>query len=1101
LLIGEPHGMAIVCREIGFMTVTRSGIRTVDNRPDFPAVERELLGWWQRDRIIEKYLSRNDGSSERYSFLDGPITANNPMGVHHAWGRTYKDLFQRYQTMLGKRQRYQNGFDCQGLWVEVEVEKELGLKSKRDIEEFGIAEFVERCKKRVLTFAERITEQSIRLGYWMDWDNSYLTMSDENNYTIWHFLKTVHERGWLYKGHDVMPWCPRCGTGISEHEIVTEGYQERTHLATYVAFPLQDEPGANLLVWTTTPWTLAANVAAAVHPELTYLRAEQGGKAYYVAQGAARSALRGEFTVTGEVLGADLIGRPYQGPFDELESQEDVVHRVIGWDDVDAAEGTGIVHIAPGAGKEDFALSKQHELAVVAPIDEFGVYGDGFGALTGQYVHEVAVTIAENLEQKGLLYRAEQYRHRYPVCWRCNTDLVFRLVDEWFIAMDDLRQPMMDVTRQVTWHPSFGLDRELDWLAHMDDWMISKKRYWGLALPIYECVACGNVEVIGSETELQDRAIEGWHAFAGHTPHRPWIDEVKIACSRCGETVSRIKDVGNPWLDAGIVPFSTLHYRHDPEYWKEWFPAEMISESFPGQFRNWFYSMIAQSTALVDRPPFLTVFSYALMRDEKGEEMHKSKGNAIWFDEAAEEIGVDAMRWLFSRANPDANLNFGYHIADEVRRRFILPLWNSYAFFATYAALDQFDPHAAQNHVPLGQRTVLDRWIISELHQLVAEVRDALDAYSPDRAARAIERFTIDELSNWYIRRNRRRFWKSENDADKAAAYQTLYECLTTLARLLAPFTPFLAEAIYQNLVRTVDPTSPESVHLTDYPVSSSERIDTSLSRDMNAVLEVVGAGHAARQEAAIKVRQPLPALLIHTQEPTMLESVLRLQDQVLEELNVKSLEPMENPEEYVSYTIRPNLRALGPRLGKQLNAVRDALAELDPGEVASLVRGGREIQLETPHGGVALQPSDILVDAVKRPGYAAAQSPRSTVVLHTTLTPALIEEGLARDFVRGIQDARKQAGYQIEDTIEIRFVADPEVARALDAHRAYVMTETLAIILEGNSVTGASDAVEPESVTGPGGLIVDGGWYLDQIEVGEHQLRIAVRPISPRLD
>ena len=423
--------------------------------------------------------SRNDASPERYSFLDGPITANNPMGVHHAWGRTYKDLFQRYQTMLGKRQRYQNGFDCQGLWVEVEVEKELGLKSKRDIEAFGIAEFVERCKQRVLTFADRITEQSIRLGYWMDWDNSYLTMSDENNYTIWHFLKTVHERGWLYKGHDVMPWCPRCGTGISEHEIVTEGYQERTHLATYVAFPLLDEPGANLLVWTTTPWTLAANVAAAVHPELTYVRAEQDGKAYYVAKEAARTALRGEFTVTREVTGADLIGRPYQGPFDELDAQKGVVHRVIGWDDVDAAEGTGIVHIAPGAGKEDFALSKEHDLAVVAPIDEFGVYGDGFGALTGQYVHEVAVAIAENLEQKGLLYRAEQYRHRYPVCWRCSTDLVFRLVDEWFIAMDDLRQPMMDVTRQIAWHPSFGLDRELDWLAHMDDWMISKKRYWG----------------------------------------------------------------------------------------------------------------------------------------------------------------------------------------------------------------------------------------------------------------------------------------------------------------------------------------------------------------------------------------------------------------------------------------------------------------------------------------------------------------------------------------------------------------------------------------------------------------------------------------------
>jgi isoleucyl-tRNA synthetase len=363
------------------------------------------------------------------------------MGVHHAWGRTYKDLFQRYQTMLGKRQRYQNGFDCQGLWVEVEVEKDLGLKSKRDIEQFGIAEFVERCKQRVLTFADRITEQSIRLGYWMDWDNSYLTMSDENNYTIWHFLKVVHEQGWLYKGHDVMPWCPRCGTGISEHEIVTEGYQERAHLATYVAFPLQEEPGANLLVWTTTPWTLAANVAAAVHPRLTYVRAEQDGRVYYVAKAAARSALRGEFTVTGEVSGAELIGRPYQGPFDELGAQHEIAHRVIGWDDVDANEGTGIVHIAPGAGKEDFALSKQHDLAVIAPIDEFGVYGEGFGELTGQYVHEVAVAIAEDLERKGLLYRAEQYRHRYPVCWRCNTDLVFRLVDEWFIAMDVSARP------------------------------------------------------------------------------------------------------------------------------------------------------------------------------------------------------------------------------------------------------------------------------------------------------------------------------------------------------------------------------------------------------------------------------------------------------------------------------------------------------------------------------------------------------------------------------------------------------------------------------------------------------------------------------------
>ena len=1073
---------------------TQARITKVDSRADFPALERDILAWWERNGVAEAYLHRNDASPERYSFLDGPITANNPMGVHHAWGRTYKDLFQRYQTMLGKRQRYQNGFDCQGLWVEVEVEKELGLKSKRDIESFGIAEFVERCKDRVLRFADRITEQSIRLAYWMDWDDSYFTMSNENNYTIWHFLKTVHERGWLYKGHDVMPWCPRCGTGISEHEIVTEGYQERTHYSVFVLFPLLDEPDANLLVWTTTPWTLAANVAAAVHPELTYLRVEQDGRVIYVAKEAAKTALRGAFTVTDELQGSALIGRMYQGPFDEFPAQAGIEHRVIAWTEVGAAEGTGIVHLAGGAGKEDFALSKINDLAVVAPIDEFGVYVDGFGELTGRYVHEVAVPIAENLDAKGLLYRGENYKHRYPVCWRCNTDLVFRLVDEWFIAMDDLREPMKAATREATWYPSFGLDRELDWLEHMDDWMISKKRYWGLALPIYECPHCGAVDVIGSEEELRERAVAGWEQFVGHTPHRPWIDAVQIGCSQCGEAVSRIKDVGNPWLDAGIVAFSTLRYRSDPGYWADWYPADLISESFPGQFRNWFYSVIAQSTALVERPAFRTVFSYALMRDEKGEEMHKSKGNAIWFDDAAEVIGVDVMRWLFARANPDANLNFGYHVTDDVRRRFILPLWNSYSFLATYAAIDEFDPLSAASQVPLEERTLLDRWIISELHRMIAEVRAALDAYSPERAARAIERFTIDELSNWYIRRNRRRFWKSESDRDKAAAYQTLYECLTTLARVLAPFTPFLSEAIYQNLVGAIDPQAPVSVHLTDYPAADFSRIDETLSRDMDAVLEIVSAGHAARQEAGVKVRQPLPALLVYARDRDMLESALRLREQILDELNVKSIHPLSDPGNYVTYSIRPNLRQLGPRLGKKLNAVRSALEVADHGAIVERIGKGLAVELETSEGAVILEEGDLLVDLKRVPGFAAAHGAHSTVVLDTSLTPELMLEGIARDFVRGVQEARKSAGYRVEDTIEIAYLADPETSNAIDLHREYIMAETLAIALRGETSDGASDAVEPESVAGPGGMLASDGWYLDQIEAGDRQIRIAVR-------
>ncbi|MGI9255218.1 MAG: class I tRNA ligase family protein, partial [Thermomicrobiales bacterium] len=443
----------------------------------------------------------------------------------------------------------------------------------------------------------------------------------------------------------------------------------------------------------------------------------------------------------------------------------------------------------------------------------------------------------------------ENYKHRYPVCWRCNTDLVFRLVDEWFISMDDLRPVMMDITRQIGWRPAFGMERELDWLEHMDDWMISKKRYWGLALPIFECHACGGFEVIGGEDELKSRAIEGWAEFDGHSPHRPWIDAVRIACRTCGQPAARIADVGNPWLDAGIVPFSTLGYRNDKSYWETWFPADLISESFPGQFRNWFYSMLAQAAALSGTPPYLNVFSYALMRDQKGKEMHKSQGNAIWFDDAAEEYGVDTMRWLFSTTNPDVNLNFGPAITDEVRRRFIIPLWNSYAFFANYARLDGFDPSVAP---ALADRTMLDRWIISRLHQLIAEVRAALDDYQPHTAARAIERFTVDELSNWYIRRNRRRFWKTENDGDKTAAYATLHECLVTVAKLLAPFTPFLADAMYRNLVTSLDRHAAPSVHLTDYPVSDPARIDPALSDDMGAVLEVVSLGHAARQAAEV---------------------------------------------------------------------------------------------------------------------------------------------------------------------------------------------------------------------------------------------------------
>lgn len=650
----------------------------VPAEPDFPSLEHRILDFWEKIDAFKKRVALNK-SKPQWSFMDGPITANNPMGVHHAWGRTYKDLFQRYKAMNGFQLRYQNGFDCQGLWIEVEVEKELGFKTKRETEAYGASEFVKRCKQRALRFAAIQTEQSIRLGYWMDWGSvdlirrladlldgpnetvtvegargpvtdtvenligrlgteemggSYLTLSNENNYCIWEALKRCHDRGWIYKGRDVMPWCPRCSTALSEHEIVTEGYRELTHHGVTMKFPIRDRQNEYFLVWTTTPWTLSSNVAVAVHPHLRYVKIRKDREIYYLAKATLEATLSGEYEELDEFDGETIEGLTYHGPFDELplimEKNVPSFHRAILWDSVSETEGTGIVHIAPGCGKEDFELGKQLGLPAIAPLDELGVFQEGFGWLSGMSVYETAEPIIENLREKGFLFRAEPYTHRYPVCWRCESELIFRLVDEWFISMgkrlgrtpedmsaeeldNNLRYQIMLSAKQAHWLPQYNLELELDWLYNMDDWMISKKRIWGLALPIWECKNCGTFEVISSAEELKRRAVSGWDRFEGHSPHRPWVDEVKIACSRCGRPIQRVADVGNPWLDAGIVSYSTLRYRSDKEYWKKWFPADLILESFPGQFRNWFYSMLAMSTIMERRTPFLVCFGHGLM--------------------------------------------------------------------------------------------------------------------------------------------------------------------------------------------------------------------------------------------------------------------------------------------------------------------------------------------------------------------------------------------------------------------------------------------------------------------------------------------------------
>ncbi|MDP2806756.1 MAG: isoleucine--tRNA ligase, partial [bacterium] len=1039
--------------------------KDVPQNLDFPELEKRILKFWEDNKTFEKLTTRNRGAEKKFRFVDGPITANNPMGVHHAWGRTYKDLYHRYKAMQGYDARYQNGFDCQGLWVEVEVEKELGFKSKKDIEAYGIGNFVNKCKERVDKFSQIQTRQSIRLGHWMDWDNSYFTMAPDNNYAIWHFLKKCHDQGWIYKGHDVMPWCARCGIALSDMEIATEGYKEMTHKSVYIQLPILGRDKEYLLVWTTTPWTLTSNTAVAVHPDFTYLKVKQGGQIFYLAKGR-KEVLKKDYEIISELPGRELVGLKYEGPFDHLEAQKGIEHRTVAWKEVTEEDGTGMVHIAPGCGKEDFALSKVENLKVVAPLDEAGIYLDGFDWLSGKNVSEVAEAIVEDLKKRGALYYAQKITHRYPECWRCHSELVFRLVDEWFISMGpvydkpydqvtaeekkhSLRYRIMDSVKQARWIPDYGLDRELDWLKNMGDWCISKKRYWGLALPIFQC-SCGNFEVIGSHDEIKSRAVSGWDKFEGHTPHRPWVDEIKVKCSQCGKDAARIRDVGNPWLDAGIVMFSTVmppekcftpdkeksgKYRYDPsqaypsnrEYWQQWFPAEFITECFPGQFRNWFYAILTMSTVLEGKPPFQCLLGHALVKDEKGDDMHKSAGNSIPFDEAAGKIGADLMRWVFCCQNPVINLNFGYHMATEFKRK-LLTLHNVYSFYITYAKLDGFVPHGKS--LDKCELSLLDRWILSELNLLVKNTRQKLDDYDAAAACKRLEAFTED-LSTWYVRRSRRRFWKSESDSDKEAAYLTLYTCLETLIKLMAPIMPFWAEEMYQNLVRSVDASAPESIHLTAYPEADEKRTDQKLSQEMAVVRKVVSLGHAARKEAKLKVRQPLARLLFKGDQAAGWEAVLRHQEIIRDEVNVKAVEQAPDADSLVDYRAKGLVSKLGPKFGPNAKAIAENITKLDGQQVKAFKAQGK-CSIQTPAGQFEIETGDVEITAVSKPGLMVKEEGGDLAALDITLTPELTAEGCARELVHCVQNLRKESGFEVSDRITVTYRTDPELEAAI---------------------------------------------------------------------
>ncbi|HLW17982.1 MAG TPA: class I tRNA ligase family protein, partial [Actinomycetota bacterium] len=840
---------------------------------------------------------------------------------------------------------------------------------------------------------------------------------------------------------------------LSQHELM-DSYNDITHPSLYVRLPLVGHDREYLIVWTTTPWTLPANVAAAVHPGEDYVRLETlSGTAIVAKARLEHIPLKGKVIET--LKGSDLVGARYDGPFDDLEAQQGVEHRVVGWDEVSMEEGTGIVHIAPGCGAEDYELSKREGLPALIPIDEAGAFYKQYGWLHGRHTGEVAHQIIEQLGENGRLVDAGELTHRYPVCWRCGTELVYRLVDEWFISSEGVRQPMIDASRTVHWQPAQYGKRMEDWLRNMGDWCISRKRYWGLPLPFYFC-ASGHMSIVESKDDLLARALRGTEKL--EELHRPWIDEIVIACDECGEESVRVKDVGDCWLDAGIVPFATLGYKNrqwvdhgystgsgaelsgadlpDNAYWEKWFPADWITESRE-QIRLWFYSMLFMSVVMEGRAPYSRVLTYERVTDETGRPMHKSWGNAIWFDDAVESIGADVMRWLYAAQVPSQNLGFGYGPANEVKRR-LLTLWNTYSFFVIYANIDGFGPRfdTLSSGPDWASARPLDRWILARSQQLIAQCRAALDDFDGPRFVRLVETFWED-LSNWYVRLSRSRFWKSEDDADKKLAYETLWYVLVQMARLIAPVMPFLAENLWANLVGEVCPDAPDSVHLAGYPMVGDDLSDDALLDEIEAVRAVVELGRAARDNANLKVRQPLRAVIVATEDDTARRQLAMHLDLIRDELNVKDVELATSAEEFAQTEVIPNFRLLGQKYRKDVGRIQQLLKD------GAFERANGEVKV----GDWVLTGDEFEARTRARAGFAVVDGGGFAVALDTEITPELALEGRARDLIREIQDLRKQAGLEMTDRIRILY--PDEHATTFDAHGERIKAETLALSAE----------------------------------------------------
>lgn len=1009
-------------------------------------MEHDVLKFWDDNDCFGKLRKRNEGN-KRFRFLDGPITANNPMGIHHAWGRSLKDIFIRYHAMKGYDCRYQNGFDSQGLWVEVGVEKDLGFKSKRDIEKYGIDKFTRACEDRVKKYSSVITEQSKRLGQWMDWDNSYFTNTDENIQGIWYFLKKCDDNGWIEQEYKPMPWCPRCGTSLSEHEM-TGSYKMITHNSVFFKLPLVEQD-KKILVWTTTPWTLSSNAALAVNPEIDYVevKIKSDDKPIYLAKNAIKYLGDDKLEVVRGLKGSELVGLHYETCFPEFEKQQGVDHKIVAWEDVAADEGTGVVHIAPGCGLEDFQLGQREGISLIMPVDDLGIFLPGFGFMTGKDSHTIAQEVFDELEKRNKLYKIMPINHSYPVCWRCKSEVIFRCVPAWYIRTEELKPRLIKAANTVKWEPEANGKRMVDWLTNMGDWNISRKRYYGLPLPFYHC-ECGHTTVVGSKEELRKLAVDPKTVDDLPELHRPWIDNVKIRCPKCGREVSRIPDIGDVWMDAGIVPFTTLGYFKDKEEWKKNFPAEWITE-MREQVRLWWYAMLFMSVVIEDRAPYERTLGFNSVVAEDGSKFSKT-GFMIKFDEAAEKIGADTIRYMYAGAPITNDVRFGYNLGDEARRK-LLSFMNIYTFFETYASIDKPD---LTNFTPdVNKMTLIDKWLVLRTNQFADIAEKYLDDYKTYPVVKEFETF-VDDVSNWYIRTNRRRFWKTENGEDKMTAYWTLKYALITSSRCMAPIIPFMTEYIWQNVERKVNKNAEISVHLSGWPEKFDKVVDDTVLENTKVSREVISVAMRLRNEKQLKVRQPLSTIYICCGKETE-DKIKNFEKNILDELNIRNIVYTEDKSVLEENYLTVNFKKAGAVLKKDVNKMKQTLLDLSAEEMkekTEKVKAGEKVTFDGWDG--EYDPELFTVESRPKNNIASAEFSEGALGLDTNLTDELIRDGVIRDVIRQCQLARKEAGFDVNQRILISINSDDSgIVSSLNGAEEKLSSELLA-----DSVTIGSD-------------------------------------------